>query len=309
MSAMHASLGIAAALAAAAFTARWLRLAPRLGVGKAVREDGPDSHQTKAGTPTMGGLAFVLPAPLLAWLVAPSETTVALALLTWAAAAFGLWDDVAALRRKRKAEAGSDVTTGLLARYRLLGQGLIGLAFAGWAVTSGLSWLGPAWLDMAAFTFVLVGSANAFNMTDGLDGLAAGVSAIALLFFIGSPVAVALLGGLLGFLWFNAHPAKVFMGGVGAEATGMAVAGLAIVQQQVWFLPLVAVVPVAEVLSVMAQVATFRITGGRRLLKMSPLHHHFELSGWPETRVVLRFWLVGALALALALALRDVWGA
>lgn len=255
----------------------------------------------------MGGLAFILPAPLFAIAFAPSETTVALALLTWAAAGFGLWDDAAALVRKRKAAQGEDITTGLLARYRLLGQGVIGLIFAVWATSSGYAWLGPTWLDAAAFTFILVGSANAFNMTDGLDGLAAGISIIALLFFLGSPVAAALAGGLLGFLWFNAHPAKVFMGGVGSEAVGMAVAGMAIVQQQVWLLPLVAIVPVAEVLSVIAQVTYFRATGGRRLLKMSPLHHHFELTGWPETRVVMRFWLVGVLALLLALLFRGAW--
>lgn len=305
MSGLHATLMLAAAALSVLLTALWLRLAPRFGVGKAVREDGPEGHLTKAGTPTMGGVAFVLPATVLALLIDPSATTLALVLLTLAAAAFGLWDDAAALIRKRNSAAGGDVTTGLLARFRLLGQGLIGVAFAVWAVTAGHSLLGPAWLDVMAFTFVLVGSANAFNMTDGLDGLAAGVTAIALMFFLASPLAAALLGSLLGFLWFNAHPAKVFMGGVGAEALGMAVAGLAIVQQQVWLLPLVAVVPVAEVVSVMAQVTYFRATGGKRLLKMSPLHHHFELVGWPETRVVLRFWLVSAVALLAALAIRE----
>jgi phospho-N-acetylmuramoyl-pentapeptide-transferase len=296
---------LTAAVLSMLLTAVWLRLAPRFGVGKAVREDGPQGHLTKAGTPTMGGLAFILSATVLALLAVPTATTFALVLLTLAAAAFGLWDDAAALVRKRNAAAGGDVTTGLLARFRLLGQGLIGLAFASWAVAAGHSLLGPAWLDVAAFTFVIVGSANAFNMTDGLDGLAAGVTVIALMFFLASPLAAALMGALLGFLWFNAHPAKVFMGGVGAEALGMAVAGLAIVQQQVWLLPLVAIVPVSEVVSVMAQVTYFRATGGKRLLKMSPLHHHFELSGWPETRVVLRFWLVSAVALLAAVVIRE----
>jgi len=162
------------------------------------------------------------------------------------------------------------------------------------------------WLDVMAFAVVIVCAINAFNCTDGLDGVAAGVTAIVLLCFIGSPRAAALLGALLGFLWYNGHPARTIMGGVGAEALGAAVAGLAILQGTVWYLPLVAAIPVLEVLSVIAQVSYFRRTGGKRLLRMSPLHHHFELSGWSETRVVTRFYLVTAFCVALALAIRQV---
>ena len=151
----------------------------------------------------------------------------------------------------------------------------------------------------------MVGTINGFNFTDGLDGLAAGVAAIVLLAFLAAPFVAPLLGALLGFLWFNAFPARIFMGGVGSEALGAAVASIAILEGMVWYLPLVALIPVLEVLSVIVQVSYFRITGGRRLLRMSPLHHHFELSGWSEQRVTTRFWIVTALAVAAAAWLKG----
>ncbi len=282
-------------------TGVFVQLARRLGWGKAVRADGPEAHLGKAGTPTMGGAAVLL-AALAIWLLRSPDpaSELPLVLLIAASAALGLYDDVVALRRKRDAARGIEPGTGLLARYRLLGQTLVALAFALHAVHSGAAMFGLPWLDVVGFTFVVVGSVNALNFSDGLDGLAAGMAAIMLLLFLGSPLATALLGALLGFLWYNGHPARVFMGGVGSEALGAAVAGLAIQAGWVWYLPLFALVPVLEVLSVVVQVGYFRATGGRRLLKMSPLHHHFELSGWPETRVVARFWLVTAAATALA---------
>lgn len=295
-------------------TGMFVQLARRLGWGKVIREAGPESHLGKSGTPTMGGVAFLL-AALAAWLLlagAPA-TEVALVLLVAGSAALGLADDLASLQRKRRRLGGADddgpeASTGVLARYRILGQGVLGVAYALWAVRGGAELFGIGWLDVAAYAFVVVGAINAFNFTDGLDGLAAGIGAIVLLFFLASPFAGALLGALLGFLWYNAHPARTFMGGVGAEALGAAVAGLAIAQGVVWYLPLVALVPVLEVLSVVAQVAYFRATGGKRLLRMSPLHHHFELSGWPETRVVQRFYLVTAVCVALAAALHGMLG-
>src|SRR5690606_25950399 len=132
------------------------------------------------------------------------------------------------------------------------------------------------WLDIGLYTLAVAGSINGFNFTDGVDGLAAGVTAIVLLFFAGSPFAAALLGALLAVLWYNGHPARVFMGGVGSEALGAAVAGLAITDGTVLALPLVALIPVLEVLSVVVQVVYFRATGGKRVLRMAPIHHHFE---------------------------------
>lgn len=297
---------LVAALLSFLLTGTFIQLAKRFGWGKSIRESGPADHHAKAGTPTMGGVAF-----LLAVLITPfmtgtlREGDFATLLLILGTGLLGLLDDALALRRKRAIALGLDIGTGLLARYRLLGQGALALAFSLWAVRAGHTLLGPAWLDVAAYTFVIVGAINALNFTDGLDGLAAGVAAIALLFFVSSPLALGLLGALLGFTWFNAHPARVFMGGAGSEALGAALAGLAITQGTVWYLPLVAIVPVTEVLSVILQVAYFRGSGGKRLFKMSPIHHHFELIGWPETRVVARFHLITALAVALALLIRG----
>lgn len=287
-------------------TGSFVQLARRFGWGKAIRSAGPESHQAKAGTPTMGGAAFLL-AATVAWLLLGDDlgADLAPALLVLGSGLLGLWDDALALQRKRAIAQGLEVGTGLLARYRLLGQGALALGFAVWAVGAGHALFGVAWLDVLAYAFVVVGSINALNFTDGLDGLAAGVAAIALLFFLGSPFAAALLGALLGFLWYNAHPARVIMGGVGAEALGAGLAALAITQGTVWYLPLVLLVPVLEVVSVILQVSYFRATGGKRIFRMTPLHHHFELDGWPETRIVQRAYVVTALLVALALALRG----
>lgn len=319
------ALGFAAAWLA---TGLFLSLARTRGWGKAVRRDGPEGHLRKEGTPTMGGAAF-----LGAGLVVAAVTLLrgdagsqplpgasegppgdllgasswAVLALIAASAALGLWDDLTSLDRKRRAAAGTDATTGVLARWRILAQSAVALAFSIWAVAAGRELFGVAWLDVLGFAFIVVGTVNAVNFADGLDGLAAGLAGIALLAFWGDPLAAVLLGTVLAFLWFNAHPARVFMGGVGSEALGAALAGLAIVHGDAWRLPLLALVPLLEVVSVIVQVGWFRASGGRRLLKMSPLHHHFELSGWPETRVVVRFWIVAALAVALAVASRAWW--
>ncbi|MFA5551223.1 MAG: hypothetical protein WDA03_06345 [Trueperaceae bacterium] len=291
-------------------TGTFIQVAKRMGWGKSIRAAGPESHQGKAGTPTMGGSAFLL-AAALAWLLvgglqrAQSLGDSAVVLLVLATGALGLLDDALALRRKRAVALGLEVGTGLLARYRLLGQGTVALAFSLYAVQQGAALFGSPWLDVAAYALVIVGAVNALNFTDGLDGMAGGVAAIILIFFLASPFAGALLGALLGFLWFNAHPARVFMGGVGSEALGAAIAGLAIMQGAVWYLPLVALMPVLAVLSVILQVTYFKATGGKRLFKMTPLHHHFELSDWPETRIVQRYYLVTAVALAAAILLRS----
>lgn len=293
------------ALASLIATGAFVQLAKRYGWGKAVRAEGPAGHLAKVGTPTMGGLAFLLVAGIATLaLHAGVAGTLALAVLVAAAALLGLADDLAALRRKRRAAEGAESATGLLARYRILGQAVVAFGFAAWAVNAGHALFGVPLLDALAFAFVIVGSINAFNFTDGLDGLAGGVAAIVLLAFWGDPWAAAMLGALLGFLYYNAHPARVFMGGVGSEALGALVAGLAVLHGRVWELPVIALVPVLEVLSVIAQVGYFRATGGRRLFKMSPLHHHFELSGWAETQVVARFWIATAVLTALVVGSR-----
>ena len=279
----------------------FVQLAGRFGWGKSVRRDGPQSHFAKEGTPTMGGVAFLAGA-LTIWAVTGSKTPEAwaLVLLTLGAALLGWLDDNLALRRKRKRAEGSDTSTGLLARYRIVGQAAVALAFSIYIVNLGYVLIGPPVLDSLGFTFIIVGTINALNFSDGLDGLATGMSLIMLLLFISVPFVPMLIGALLGFLWYNAQPARVFMGGVGSEALGAAIAGAAILAGWVWYLPLLALVPLLEVVSVIMQVGYFRATGGRRLFKMSPLHHHFELSGWSETQVVTRFWLVTAVCAAAA---------
>lgn len=326
---------LVAALLSLVLVGTFIQLAPRYGWGKAIRQDGPESHHAKAGTPTMGGTAFLL-AALVTWLFfgSPGVDSLAVALLTLAVALLGLYDDLTALRRQRPvAEAKppeaaasptgnvegkvtgnvrvtrvtkvKDATTGVLARYRLLVQTAAALPFAIYAVRNGQELFGPALLDTLGFAFIIVGTINALNLSDGLDGLAGGMAAIILLPFIGVSFAGALIGALLGFLWFNAPPARVFMGGVGSEALGAAIAGTAILAGWGWWLPLIALLPMLEVLSDMIQVSYFKFTGGKRFFKMAPLHHHFEKSGWPEQQVTLRFWLLTAVCVALAWGLKG----
>ena len=313
------------------FVGTFIQLAPRYGLGKDIRPDGPETHLTKAGTPTMGGAAFLL-AALLTWLFfgSPGVDSLAVALLTLAVAGLGLLDDLTALRKRRRVvviaasdpETGEpepegetkakqptlDLTTGVLARYRLLVQAVAALPFAIYAVRNGQDLLGPGFIDTLGFVFIIVGTINALNFSDGLDGLAGGMAAIILLPFIGVSFVGSLVGSLLGFLWFNIYPARVFMGGVGSEALGAAVAGTAILAGWGWWLPLIAFVPMLEVISVMIQVPYFRFTGGKQFFKMAPLHHHFEKVGWPETLVTLRFWLVTAVCVGLAWGLKGGLG-
>ena len=284
----------------------FVKLASRFGWGKSVRKDGPGSHLAKEGTPTMGGLAF-LTAAFFAWLIwgTKSPDAWALVLLTLAAGLLGWYDDILALRRKRNPTSNTTASTGLLARYRLLGQAVFALLFAFYAVRQGHALIGIQWLDILGFSLIIIGSINAINFSDGLDGLAAGMMVIMLLPFMAISFVNPLIGALLGFLWYNSKPARVFMGGVGSEALGATLAGVAILSGWVWFLPVLALVPVLEVLSVMIQVSYFKASGGKRIFRMSPLHHHFELSGWSEVQVVMRFWLTTAICVAVAWSLRG----
>ena len=275
-----------ALLLAWVLTAFWIALAPGLGLGKRVRAEGPEAHLAKAGTPSMGGVAFLL-AAALAYGLHGGDAFRGLWRLGLGFALLGAVDDLAGSRLRP-----------LRAREKLLAQGVMGLVFALWAsrLVDYTPW---PWLDVLLILLAVVGAANAFNFTDGLDGLLASVTAVILLPFYPYPLAQALLGGVLGFLWHNAPRAKVFMGDTGSQALGAMVAGLFVLTGKLWLLPLAAIVPVVEVLSVVAQVAYFRRTG-RRLLRMSPLHHHFELLGWDEAKIVFRFAVVTALAVALA---------
>jgi len=268
----------------------WIKALKSMGLGKQVRPDGPESHLKKSGTPSMAGLPMAAAAAAVAGLVGldrPAVAAVAAGFLL-----IGLLDDLAPHLWQRP----------LRAREKLVLQFLAAGLFAVYGLPHP-GYLPHPWLDALFVVLVMVGAANAMNFTDGVDGLAASVGAVLLVPFIGEPLAGAALGALLGFLWHNAPPAKVFMGDAGSEALGALVAAYWLAEGAGWYLALAAAVPLAELLSVVAQVVYFRWTGGKRLFKMAPLHHHLELSGWSEAKIVFRFAALTAVLVAAAVAL------
>jgi phospho-N-acetylmuramoyl-pentapeptide-transferase len=299
------------------------------GIGQQIREDGPAGHFSKAGTPTMGGLAIMLAGVVGYGVahVANAFTTRGLAgmLTICAAALVGFLDDWLKVTRQR--------SLGLNKRAKILGQLAVALAFAVVAVTwlkvdthlsftrfdsLGLQLGKVGWVVMAVL--FIVGSTNAVNLTDGLDGLASGSSAFTFVAFtvIGfyqlrhvalyrNPAALdeavmsaAMIGACAGFLWWNAAPARIFMGDTGSLGIGAAVAVLALLENVDLLLPIIGGLYVLETVSVIVQVASFRMFG-RRVFRMAPVHHHFELTGWPETTVIVRFWILAGLFTALSL--------
>ena len=290
-------------------------------VGKQIRSDGPQAHEAKRGTPTMGGLLIVAPLLFIGGLLgARTPRLWAPIAVTLVFAGLGAVDDLRGLR---------DVQgVGWLARYKLPWQLALALAsgaalylagaprtvivpVAGWSLS-----LGVAYVPIAAF--VIAAMANAVNFTDGLDGQAAGTALPAFASFglialtaPGADSDVALLcavfvGALLAFLWYNVHPARVFMGDTGALALGAGLAAVALMTQHWLLLPIIGAIFVCEVLSVVVQVAHFKATGGRRIFRMAPLHHHFELGGLPETQIALRFWIIAVVLAMLGLVLAVV---
>lgn len=289
----------------------------RIGLGQQVREDGPRAHFQKAGTPTMGGIIFLPAVAVASLLVAGPSLRVVAALVTMLGfALIGFTDDLLKVARRR--------SLGLRAKHKLTGQVILSLALAAVAVFfasrgttvhlpgSSLDW-SLGWLYFPFVVLVLTGASNAVNLTDGLDGLAAGVTVAVSLAYVflailaGEPdmavLAASLAGGCLGFLAYNFYPARVFMGDTGSMALGAAVGTMAVFTGTELLLPLVGGVYVIEAISVILQVIFFKLTR-KRLFLMSPLHHHFELAGWPEVRVVLLFWLAGVI---LAVAGVLVW--
>ncbi len=311
---LAASLVIAGGIVTAAgpHAVRWL--AAR-GQRQQIREDAPGRHRNKAGTPTMGGVLIIAGIAAAALVVAGAHPLVRFGLAALGAfGGIGLLDDLVAIRRGRN--------LGLRARERLALQGIAGLIL-GWYAT-GQSHLGTqivlpgaGSLDLGAIGYTIiaallfVGFADAVNLTDGLDGLAAGLVSVAALGFVAiaavsllPPVAVfaiAVTGAAAGFLTVNAHPARLFMGDVGSNALGAALAALAIMTKAELALFVIGGVFVAEAASVILQVAYFKATGGRRIFRMSPLHHHFELVGWSETTIVRRFYWAGSVCLLVGL--------
>jgi phospho-N-acetylmuramoyl-pentapeptide-transferase len=285
-----------------------IRALSRARMGQQIREEGPSSHLGKAGTPTAGGLLF-LPIGAILYLVADRHAAGGLVLLgLLAGGALGLSDDLRKILARRN--------LGLRAREKFVIQLITG------AVLGYLAWrwgfdrqLVPfdgaprlqAWLIPIGALGVTAAS-NAFNLTDGSDGLAAGTGAVAFAALAVSALLqghasyatmpAVLSGVLAGFLVFNFYPARIFMGDTGSLALGTAMAAAALVTGLLWYLPVLALVFVVETLSVIAQVASFKLTG-RRIFRMSPLHHHFHELGWPEPRVAAWSYAIGALAAAL----------
>lgn len=287
----------------------------RLKVGQTIREEGPESHLKKTGTPTMGGIMFLIAAcvPSLFFLDEYPAVAPVLA-LTLGMGLVGFLDDYIKVVLKR--------SMGLRAWQKLLLQFIITTAFVWYLVVilhSDLSLKIPffegKYLNLGIFNIpllylVIIGTDNATNLTDGLDGLATSVTVVVAGFFtvcafiVGNTVApfsIAFIGALLGFLMFNVYPAKVFMGDTGSLALGGFIAATAYVMQMPLFLVIVGIIYVAEALSVMLQVSYFKITHGKRIFKMAPIHHHFELCGWSEAKVVAVFTTITFLAAAIAL--------
>ena len=284
---------------------------------QSIREEGPESHQAKAGTPTMGGAFMMVALTIGVAIFAPwNVATGMLLFLTLGHCLLGFFDDFVKAVKKRN--------LGLTAKQKLLGQFILAAIFC-YFITEIMVIPTTLWIPVAYYILaflIIVGATNAVNLTDGLDGLASGTSAVAAIAFsvIGlmiysteSSVAaesVAFFGAIvtavcLGFLVFNINPAKVFMGDTGSLALGGAFAGMAILTKTELLLVVIGGIFVMEALSVIIQVISFK-TRGVRVFKMSPIHHHFELSGWSEQTVVNRFWFGGAVLAILGVILATV---
>ncbi|WP_433325014.1 phospho-N-acetylmuramoyl-pentapeptide-transferase [Spirillospora sp. CA-294931] len=325
----------------------WIRIVNRLGYGQMIRDEGPEAHLTKRGTPTMGGTVFIIGslvgygAAHLLTATVPTVSGVLVLFLMTGLGLVGFVDDYIKVFKQR--------SLGLRSGAKMIGIIMVGVVFAvaslnfpnGYQVTPAypsLSFLRDFGPTIGPYLFVgwalilIAAMSNGVNLTDGLDGLAAGPCAMVLAAYviIGNwqlrnscfdnglaqgcysvrdpldlaVVAAAVLGGVFGFLWWNAPPAKIFMGDTGSLALGGVLVGLAILTKTQFLLAILCGLIVMITLSVIIQVGSFKITKGRkRVFKMAPLQHHFELSGWAETTIVVRFWLMSALCTAVGLGL------
>ena len=281
--------------------------------GQFVREEGPQTHLIKAGAPTMGGVVMLFGVAAAMVVVArPNAATLTALVIMVTVASVGLYDDWQKISKKRSEGLSAKAKAGLLALAVVLAV-VLAVRYVGVTqnvVVPGLDLnlvLGPGLVGVAIFSvlmlLVLVGTTNAVNLTDGLDGLASGAGAIALATYTAiafmerqydlAIICAAMVGALIGFLWFNAHPAQMFMGDTGSLAIGGILAAAAVLTKTELLLPIIGGLFVIETISVIIQVAVFKLTG-HRVFKMTPIHHHFELIGWEETQVVVRFWIIQA---------------
>jgi phospho-N-acetylmuramoyl-pentapeptide-transferase len=312
---------VVAMVAAALLFPLWIRLLRVRNIGQQVRADGPQGHLVKQGTPTMGGVLILLVVVATFLLLGTPTRVSLLALLTMlACGVLGFVDDWSKVSRER--------SLGLRPRAKLAWQGfvavLFGLLVVNWAQLStwvtiplttykldfgslesvvsvgGISIVIP-WIYLAFVGVMIVAMSNAVNLTDGLDGLAAGTVAIVVLVYAAiafrqnqlqtALLAGAVAGACIGFLWYNSYPADIFMGDTGSLGLGAVIAALAVITKTELLLLIIGGIYVAETLSVVLQVASFKLTG-KRIFRMAPLHHHFEMKGWSETKVMVRFWII-----------------
>lgn len=304
-----------------------IRVLKMFGIGERIRIEGPQRHFTKLGTPTMGGILFIIPilsvTGVLNLVSILSDmnifgNSILLPLLVMVLfAAIGAWDDWLGVRREERG--------GMSGRSKIILQTVVALGAAlilkyGLHPPELILPNYPEGIDMGIWyvpiaMFIIVGTSNAVNLTDGLDGLAGLIAATAFAVFGGIAIlqgqvflvrfCFTVVGAVFAFLWYNAHPAELFMGDTGSLSLGATLAVVALMTGHWILLPVIAIIPFSETLSVILQVVYFQITNGRRLFRMAPLHNHFELKGWSETQIVQRFWLValltGMFGVALAL--------
>ena len=309
----------------------WISFLKKGNIGQQVRDDGPETHLVKQGTPTMGGVVMLIAVCVTVVLIDfPRPETYVLIGAILLTGALGLFDDASKVIHER--------SLGLTPRGKLIGQFAIATVFAVVAVNSfgipptvpipfvatldlgifttvlpiGSHGIALPWLYLVFVNILLVGLCNAVNLTDGLDGLASGTVMIVMIVMAAiayrsdllepAIVAAALAGTCIGFLWFNSHPADIFMGDTGSLALGMALGCLAVLTKSEFIVIVIGFLFVAEALSVMIQVAHFKRTG-KRVFLMAPLHHHFEKKGWSETKVVIRFWLISGMFAAIGFSI------
>ena len=294
----------------------YIRLLQSIGFGKRILQEGPETHYVKEGTPTMGGLLIVVVVlAIFFFLRQPRADTFAPLAALAGVGALGAFDDYLNARTGE----------GIRARQKLIWLTVVAFV-AAWQIQDtynitaiAIPFLGnyliEPWLYVLFGAFAIIAASNGVNLTDGLDGLSGGTVAIAfvaymLIALLNQPTQMDLallcaliIGALLGFLWFNVHPAQIFIGDSGALSLGATLAVTALITGQIFVLPLIGIIFVVETASVLLQVAYFRATGGKRLFRMSPIHHHFELGGWDEEKITIRFWIVGILAALLGVTL------
>ena len=287
----------------------YIRLLKYVGIGKQIREEGPHSHLVKEGTPTMGGLLVVIVVVALAFFFgAMDASTYSPLAALLGVGLLGAFDDYL------NAKTG----TGISVRQKLVWQIIVAVLAAlyiqnHFAITDiRVPFVGDVeigrWPYVLFAAFAIIAASNGVNITDGLDGLAGGTTIFAFVAYLiiavlnvpHQPnlafVCAVVIGAVLGFLWFNVHPAQIFMGDSGALSLGAMLAVTALITGQILVLPLIGIIFVVETGSVVLQVAYFKLTGGRRIFRMTPIHHHFELGGWDEEKITLRFWIVSILA-------------